>query len=99
MKKAIVSLFLTLAILAAPGASFAQSEGKAPAAPVDTTLLVYDLLFVRPIALAAIVAGAALYIPAAALTLLAGKDLAPLTEPLLIRPYDFGIARPLGEFD
>ena len=99
MKKAIVSLFLTLAFLSAPGASFAQPGGKAPAAPVDATLLVYDLLIVRPISLAAIVAGAALYIPAAALTLLAGKDPAPLAEPLLIQPYNFAIARPLGEFD
>ena len=86
MKKSIV-VFLALALLAASVPAFATDDGS----------VVGDTLFARPLGLAAIVGGAAVWIvslPFAAVT----GSLDQTTRTLITNPVKYTFARPMGDF-
>ena len=87
MKKAIV-VILTLALLAASVPAFAGTEKDGA--------IVGDVLFTRPLGLAAVVGGAALWVvtlPFAAL----GGNIDQTTHSLITNPVKYTFARPVGE--
>ncbi len=97
VKKRALVLGLAAVLIASPMAANADSQTLAGEA--DDLAMVWDLLVVRPVAIAAMAAGAILYVPAALLTDAGNNDIKPVEDALLKAPYRFAIERPLGRFD
>ncbi len=98
MKKALAASILAAALLAPPPFAGAE-EPKPPPAHLDEATVMVDLLLVRPLGLAAVVAGAILYLPAAFVTSWGGNDIRPVADLLIHRPASFTFNRPLGRFE
>ncbi len=88
MKKALV-LIISLAVLLTSFPSFAY-EGKDAA-------IIGDTLVVRPLSLAAIAVGAAVFIVSLPFALPSGS-VDKTAEELIVKPVDFAFTRPLGDF-
>ena len=89
MKKATV-LILVLALLAASIPAFAGTENDGE--------LVGDTVFARPLGLASIIGGAALWVVALPFAVMSGS-LHETTETLIVNPVKYTVARPVGDFD
>ncbi len=102
MKKKVVTLIMALGLILTP-TFVAKAESEEFAREFDRSaegeLVVWDVVAVRPIAYAGMLAGAIIYLPAALFTLAGGNDIEPVQDALLKRPYDYAIKRPLGQFD
>jgi hypothetical protein len=89
MKK-ITAVVLVLAILALSFPAFAETENDRG--------VVGDTIFGRPLGLASIVGGAALWVVSLPFALTSG-NLGTTTETLITNPIKYTFARPVGEFD
>ncbi len=102
MKKKVVALIMALGLILTP-TFVAKAESEEFAHEFDRSaegeLVVWDVVVVRPMAYAGMLAGAIIYLPAALLALSAGKDIEPLQDALLKEPYDYAVERPFGQFD
>jgi hypothetical protein len=87
MKKVIV-VFLALALLAASVPAFAGTEKDGA--------IVGDMLFARPLGLAAIVGGAAVWIVTLPFAALSGS-IDQTTHSLITNPVKYTFSRPVGE--
>ncbi|MDP7372079.1 MAG: hypothetical protein QF919_16645 [Nitrospinota bacterium] len=91
MKKRALVLGLAAILIASPMAANADSHTLAE--ETDDLAIIWDLLVVRPVAIAAMAAGAILYVPAALLTNAGNNDIKPIDDALLKAPYRFAIER------
>ena len=97
MKKKVVALGLALSLLASPMLVHAGSHEIAK--ETDDLAMIWDLLIIRPLSLAAMVAGAIIYVPAALVTEAGNNDMKPIKDTFLRAPYKYAIERPLGHFN
>ncbi len=98
MRKAarILGVALLAALLAAPIDASATSYEDAMNECNYPEM--FDLLFMRPISLAALLFGTALFIPAAPITLLTTPaDIGTVAGSLIVKPVRFTFGRRLGE--
>jgi hypothetical protein len=89
MKRLFIILVASIVLLTSTIA-FAESE--------KGENIVADVLVVRPVGLAAIVAGTALFLvslPVAVFT----KDVSTTAKQLVLNPFDYTFDRPLGDFN
>ncbi len=91
VKKRALVLGLAAILIASPMAANADSHTLAE--ETDDLAIIWDLLVVRPVAIAAMAAGAILYVPAALLTNAGNNDIKPIDDALLKAPYRFAIER------
>lgn len=96
MKKMLLSLLVAAALVSAPSVSAAAEPGAG--SPGTTADMAYDVLIVRPAAWFYLATGATMFVPAAAVTFIAGKDTRVLTEELVNKRYRYAAERPLGRF-
>lgn len=89
MKK-IMAVILVLAFLVASVPVFAGTEDDGPIAG--------DTVFARPLGLASIVGGAALWVVSFPFALITGS-VPKTTETLISNPIKYTFARPVGDFD
>ena len=101
MKKSFPCFALAASLLAFhTGALAAGVElGREDMIESDTTLIVVDLVAVRPLSYLALAAGAILSLPALLLQDMAGNDTEPIKKFLVTDPYNFAVTRPLGDFN
>lgn len=95
MKKTISALILAAALTGSASASFADSHGSSPGKAEDVA---YDVLIARPAAWAYFAAGLTVYVPAAVVTQITGKETASLQEELVNKRYRYAAERPWGRF-
>ncbi len=100
MKKSIVRFALAASLLAFHTGTFAAGLelGREDMGESDATLIVVDLIAVRPLSYIALAAGAILSLPALLLQDMAGNDTEPIKKFLVTDPYNFAVKRPLGDF-
>ena len=94
---AVVLAFL-LSTVSVGGQEVEDLNVDAPAAAPSGEAVVVDLLFVRPLSLAALVIGSAISIVALPFALASGTTGA-VYEKLVVEPYAYAVCRPLGDFD
>ncbi len=95
MKK-IFALALAISLLASP--MYVHAGSHEFAQETDDLAMIWDLLIVRPLSIAAVVAGAVLYVPAAMITAGGKNDMKPIKDAFLRAPYRYAFERPLGQF-
>ncbi len=87
MKKKAVSLIMALGLILTP-TFVANAESEEFAREFDRSaegeLVVWDVVAVRPIAYAGMLAGAIIYLPVALLASVGGKDIKPVHGELII---------------
>jgi len=89
MKRLFIILVAAIVLLTSTIA-FAESE--------KGENIVADVLVVRPVGLAAIVAGTALFLVSLPLAVIT-KDASTTAKQLVLNPFDYTFDRPLGDFN
>lgn len=89
MKK-ITAIIMVLAFLVVSVPVFAGTENEAP--------IVGDTIFARPLGIASIIGGAALWVVSLPFAVITGS-VPETTEKLISNPIKYTLARPLGDFD
>jgi len=89
MKRLFIILVAAIVLLTSTIA-FAESE--------KGENIVADVLVVRPVGLAAIVAGTALFLVSLPLAVIT-KDASTTAKQLVLNPFDYTFERPLGDFN
>ena len=89
MKRLFIILVASIVLLTSTIA-FAESE--------KGENIVADVLVVRPVGLAAIVAGTALFLVSLPLAVIT-KDASTTAKQLVLNPFDYTFDRPLGDFN
>ncbi|MBI3129071.1 MAG: hypothetical protein HYZ11_15805 [Candidatus Tectomicrobia bacterium] len=95
MKKMLLSLLVAVSLVSAPSLSAAQPGDASPAKAEDVA---YDALIARPAAWFYLATGVTMYVPAAVVTFIAGRDTRLLTEELVNKRYRYAAERPWGRF-
>ena len=93
MRNRLLSGLLVLVLIAAPAAA----QPGEPVTGDRATDMVVDLLVVRPLGIAATVAGAVLTVVALPFTIPSGSAAASAHE-LIVEPAEYTFKRPLGDF-
>ncbi|MBI2880780.1 MAG: hypothetical protein HYY21_04280 [Candidatus Tectomicrobia bacterium] len=96
MKKLLASIAIAAALMATSPAAFAGTWESLPL--VDGTLVVSDLIIVRPLSVAYAAVAAVAWPFAATAQLAGGNDIEPITEALIYEPFWFTVQRPVGKF-
>ena len=94
---------LTVALIVLPSAAFAAEPGAQPQSSMDRTIhgaaIAFDVVVLRPLAIAALAVGAVM-LPVAALMASAGgkEKIDEATDLFVMDPYDVAFGQPLGDF-
>ncbi len=93
-----------IVVLLLQGSAIAQAGAFEPAQNpfVHGLAIGFDVVLLRPLAVATLVIGAVLFPPAALMAVVAGKGakerVSEATELFVIEPFDDAFRRPLGDF-
>ena len=90
----LVSTALILSVMAPPAMAVDRSDEHGDRAGA----MIFDLVLVRPLGLAATMIGEALFVVSLPFTALTG-DVKEAAQKLVVDPAEFTFARPLGKFD
>lgn len=90
LMKKITVIIMVLAFLVVSVPVFAGTENEASIAG--------DTIFARPLGIASIIGGAALWVVSFPFALITGS-VADTTETLITNPVKYTLARPVGDFD
>ena len=91
MKRKALALFLAFCMVLSTVPAFAGE-------PTDGMGVVADVLFVRPVSLAAVVVGTVMYVVALPFSIPSGS-VEKSGKLLVSEPFEYTFARPLGDFD
>jgi len=97
IKKALVSCFLIVTILVVP-LYFVSASSELQEKPNSPEAMVVDLVLVRPLGLAATLAGSLIFVVSWPFSALGGNAEEAM-DSLVVAPAKFTFRRPLGEFD
>ncbi|MBI2179003.1 MAG: hypothetical protein HYY66_12165 [Candidatus Tectomicrobia bacterium] len=95
MRKMVLSLLVAAALVSAASLTAADPGGASPGKAEDVA---YDVLIVRPASWFYLATGFTMYVPAAVVTRIAGKDTDALQEELVSKRYRYAAERPWGRF-